>query len=173
MNLNFKGYFITPIYTTSIKKLTMPMLKKKLKKCSLNILNHMGYDLNNYKIILKNYLINKLFENKKKSFKQLKENIHHISGFYFLKCTNKDLFLLFNDPRLIKASTQLPLKNEFDVTFGSSFIEYKPQVGNLILFPSFLQHQFSVNYNTKSFKFIYFTLQAVEKNVYNKSKIKI
>ena len=65
--------------------------------------------------------------------------------------------------------TQLPIKNYSEVTFGSQFINYKPQPGSLILFPSFLEHQFTVDYGIEPFRFIHFNLQAFRKMVLNNS----
>jgi len=129
----------------------------------------MGYDLNNYDIRWTELWVQEFAE---KGGGYHEGHIHydnHISGFYFLKCSDKTSYPIFHDPRLAKVMTQLPIKNYSEVTFGSQFINYKPQPGSLILFPSFLEHQFTVDYGVEPFRFIHFNLQAVRKMVLNNS----
>jgi len=217
MNLDFTGYFTTPIYSTIVLEWVNPLNKaankfikeaknnqkdnikkinKELKKnvgdfgmshhsrslidivefeefknfitkSSFYILDHMGYDLNNYDIRWTELWVQEFAE---KGGGNHEGHIHydnHISGFYFLKCSDKTSYPIFHDPRLAKVMTQLPIKNYSEVTFGSQFINYKPQPGSLILFPSFLEHQFTVDYGVEPFRFIHFNLQAVRKMVLN------
>ena len=219
MNLDFTGYFTTPIYSTIVPEWVNPLNKaankfikeaknnqkdnikkinKELKKnvgdfgmshhsrslidivefeefknfitkSSFYILDHMGYDLNNYDIRWTELWVQEFAE---KGGGNHEGHIHydnHISGFYFLKCSEKTSYPIFHDPRLAKVMTQLPIKNYSEVTFGSQFINYKPQPGSLILFPSFLEHQFTVDYGVEPFRFIHFNLQAVRKMVLNNS----
>ena len=59
--------------------------------------------------------------------------------------------------------TQLPFKNINEITFGSAAINLKPKPGSLVLFPSFLEHQFAMDLGIESFRFIHFNLQAIRK----------
>ena len=215
MNLDFTGYFITPIYSTVISEWVKPLIKatdpfikeaknnNKIKiktkstnfkknisdfsmshhsrsllnlsefkelqdfvgKSSFNVLDHMGYSLNDYEIYWTEMWAQ---EFGKDGGGHHEGHIHydnHISGFYFLKCSDKTSYPVFHDPRLGKCVTQLPLKNESEITFGTQFINYKPQPGTLILFPAFLEHQFVVDLGIEPFRFIHFNLQAVRKMI--------
>jgi uncharacterized protein (TIGR02466 family) len=215
MNLDFTGYFITPIYSTVISEWVKPLIKatdpfikeaknnNKIKiktksknfkknisdfsmsyhsrsllnlpefkelqdfvsKSSFNVLDHMGYNLNDYEIYWTEMWAQ---EFGKDGGGHHEGHIHydnHISGFYFLKCSDKTSYPVFHDPRLGKCVTQLPLKNESEITFGTQFINYKPQPGTLILFPAFLEHQFVVDLGIEPFRFIHFNLQAVRKMI--------
>ena len=127
----------------------------------------MGYNLNDYEIHWTEMWVQ---EFGKDGGGHHEGHIHydnHISGFYFLKCSDKTSYPIFHDPRLGKCVTQLPLKNESEITFGSQFINYKPQPGTLILFPAFLEHQFSVDLGIEPFRFIHFNLQAIRKMILN------
>jgi len=221
MNLDFTGYFITPVYATLITewikpliKATDPFIKKAIdnnketikkrnkeykknigdlgmshhstslinipdfkelqdfvSKSSVNILNHMGYDLTNYEIRWTECWVQEFAKNGGGHHEGHIHYDNHISGFYFLKCSEKTSMPLFHDPRPTKLMTQLPLKNESEITFGSQFINYKPIPGTLILFPAFLEHQFVVDHGIEPFRFIHFNLQAVRKMVLNQIRL--
>jgi hypothetical protein len=49
------------------------------------------------------------------------------------------------------------------LTFGSAAVNFKPKPGSLVLFPSFLEHQFAMDLGIESFRFIHFNLQAIRK----------
>jgi len=220
MNLNFKGYFTTPIYSTLISKWIKPLIKatdpfinkaknnnkEKIKKrikeykknigdlgmshhsnslinipefkelqnfvnnSSISILNHMGYDLTNYEIRWTEFWAQEFAKNGGGHHEGHIHYDNHISGFYFLKCSNKTSYPIFHDPRLGKIVTQLPLKNESEITFGSSSINYTLVPGTLILFPAFLEHQFAMDCGIEPFRFIHFNLQAVRKMILNSSQ---
>ena len=88
----------------------------------------------------------------------------HISGFYFLKCSDKTSYPIFHDPRSAKTMSDLPLKNEDEISLGSSKINVKPKPGTLILFPSYLRHGFSLDLGLEPYRFIHFNLQVVKKD---------
>ena len=140
---------------------------KFINSNAFNILNNQGFDLTNFSLATTELWV--------QEFASLgggnhSPHIHwngHISGFYFLKCSDKTSYPVFHDPRLGKCVTQLPLKNESEITFGTQFINYKPQPGTLILFPAFLEHQFVVDLGIEPFRFIHFNLQAVRKIILN------
>ena len=59
--------------------------------------------------------------------------------------------------------TQLPLKNSFELSLGNPLINFKPDPGTLVMFPSFLEHEFYLDLGIEPFRFIHFNLQAVRK----------
>ena len=154
----------------SIPLINLPEFKELqdyVSKSSYTILDHMGYDLTNYEIHWTEFWVQEFAKN---GGGHHEGHIHydsHISGFYFLKCSDKTSYPVFHDPRIGKTVTQLPLKNESEIVFGSQFINYKPQPGTLILFPAFLEHQFVIDYGIEPFRFIHFNLQAVRKMILN------
>jgi uncharacterized protein (TIGR02466 family) len=130
---------------------------------SKEILDHMGYDLTNYILKLTELWVQEFSE---KGGSHHEGHIHydsHVSGFYFLKCSNKTSVPIFHDPRHAKIMSQLPLKNANEVSFGNPLINFKPVPGTLIMFPSFLEHEFSLDLGIEPFRFIHFNLQAVRK----------
>ena len=218
MNLDFKGYFTTPIYSTLILDWLKPLIKatdpfikeaknnnkvhitkrnKEFKKnindmgmshhsrsiidipefkelqnfvhkSSNKILDHMGYDLSEYNL---HYTEMWVQEFAKQGGGHHEGHIHydnHISGFYFLKCSEKTSFPIFHDPRPAKIISDLPMKNQLEINFSSPYIHYKPVPGTLILFPAFLEHSFTYDLGIEPFRFIHFNIQAIRKMILNK-----
>jgi len=221
MNLDYNGYFITPIYSTIIPEWVNPfnkacdkyikeikiknkgfiknrnrLLKRDISDFGLShhsvplinkeefkefqeyigllsnkALDHMGYDLTNHELFWTDMWVQEFAKNGGGHHEGHIHADNHISGFYFLKCSEKTSFPVFQDPRLGKVITQLPIKNENKTTFVTDLINYKPIPGTLIIFPSFLEHQFTIDYGIEPFRFIHFNLQAVRNmitNVYKK-----
>ena len=218
MNLDFKGYFTTPVYSTLILDWLKPLIKatdpfikeaknnnkvhitkrnKEFKKnindigmshhsrsiididefkelqnfvhkSSNKILDHMGYDLSEYNL---HYTEMWVQEFAKQGGGHHEGHIHydnHISGFYFLKCSEKTSFPIFHDPRPAKIMSDLPMKNQLEINFSSPYIHYKPVPGTLILFPAFLEHSFTYDLGIEPFRFIHFNIQAIRKMILNK-----
>jgi uncharacterized protein (TIGR02466 family) len=147
-------------------------IQKYIGETSWDILNNMGYDLSNYELFFTDFWVQEFAE---KGGGHHEGHVHHdshISGFYFLKCSDKTSFPVFHEPRLGKLITQLPLKNEKEITFGTEKVSYKPKPGTIIFFPSFLKHQYVVDNGIEPFRFIHFNLQAVRKIILNKIRNK-
>ena len=132
-----------------------------LIKSSFNILDNQGYDLTNYNLLFEDLWVQE-FTNKGHH----NSHIHtesHISGFYFLKCSEHTSYPVFTDPRSAALITSLPQKNKKDITFATRDFSYKPKPGTLIFFNSYLPHQFNINDSEDTFRFIHFNIQAVRK----------
>ena len=132
---------------------------------SIEILEHMGYDLKDYEILWTEFWVQEFAE---KGGGHHEKHIHynnHISGFYFLKCSEKTSFPVFHDPRPAKIISQLPFKNSNEICLSTDKINYKPMPGTLIMFPAFLEHQFAVDPGIEPFRFIHFNLQAIIKKI--------
>ena len=91
----------------------------------------------------------------------------HISGFYFLKASDKTSMPLFEDPRAGNIMNLLPELDKTKVTYASSAVHYKVQPGRMIFFPSYMPHQYIVDLGIEPFRFIHFNCQAIPKGVLN------
>ena len=89
----------------------------------------------------------------------------HVSGFYFLKCSDKTSMPVFHEPRTGARATKLKMKDQKGVWGGSELIHFKPTPGTLIIFPGFLEHEFSVDFGIEPFRFIHWNIQAVPKEM--------
>jgi len=161
-DVNYSHHSVSLINVEELKNLQEYIFNK-----SHEVLDYMGYNLTNYKIAFTELWVQ---EFSKKGGGHHEGHIHydnHISGFYFLKCSNKTSNPFFIDPRIGKLNSQLIEKNINEITSGSSLINMSPQPGTFIMFPSFLEHGFTVDPGIEPFRLIHFNLQAIRKMVLN------
>jgi len=136
-------------------------------KTGIDILNMQGYNTDIYSLIVSETWVQ---EFSKKGGGHHNSHIHsnsHISGFYFLKCSEKTSFPVFHDPRYVKKALQLTEKNMNDVTLASEKVAMKVQPGEFVFFNSYMEHEFTVDNGEEPFRFIHFNLQAVPKQLIN------
>ncbi len=131
---------------------------------SIEFLNYMGYDLDNHSVIFKDFWVQ---EFTKHGGGHHRVHIHencHISGFFFLKNENSS-YPLFHDPRFGHTMSRLPEKAESGISFVNKVINMQPKPGTLILFPSYLPHEFVISMENKPFRFIHMNLQGIENKI--------
>ena len=49
------------------------------------------------------------------------------------------------------------------VSNGDELVHYKPQPGTLLIFPGYLEHEYTVDHGLEPFRFIHWNLLAVPK----------
>lgn len=130
---------------------------------SLYILDEQGYDINLY-----NLKINQIWVQEFSSLGGGNNTPHihsesHISGFYFLKCSDKTSFPVFYDTRLQKRMNQLTEKNINEITNASGKVNFKPTPGTFIFFNSYLEHELVLDHGIEPFRYIHFNIQAIRK----------
>ena len=107
---------------------------------SHNLLMEIGYDLTNYSVFTTEMWVQE-FAKKGGGHHTLHTHWNgHISGFYFLKASEKTSLPLFEDPRPGNLMNSLPEKNKENVTYASTAINYKVEPGSM-----FFLHQRSYN----------------------------
>jgi uncharacterized protein (TIGR02466 family) len=134
---------------------------------AFDILNNQGFDLTNYLLATTELWV--------QEFPTLGGGNHsphthwnsHISGFYFLKSSDKTSYPVFHDPRSGRMMNLLTEKDESKITLSSSSINFKPKPGTFIFFNSYLQHEFVVDHGIEPFRFIHFNIQAFPKQILN------
>ena len=132
---------------------------------SWEYLDHQGYDMTQYKTMFSELWVQ---EFAKKGGGHHSAHIHwnqHVSGFYFLKCSDKTSKPVFHEPRTGARATKLKLKNINGVVGGSELKQIKITRGTLIIFPGFLEHEFSVDHGIEPFRFIHWNIQAIPKEM--------
>jgi uncharacterized protein (TIGR02466 family) len=130
---------------------------------AFNILNNQGFNITDHILITTELWV--------QEFASLgggnhSPHIHwngHISGFYFLKCSDKTSYPIFHDPRSGRMMNLLHEKDQSQITLASSSINFKPKPGSFIFFNSYLQHEFVVDHGIEPFRFIHFNIQAIPK----------
>ena len=138
-----------------------------ISKKSYSILDEQGYDLKNYSLALSELWVQ---EFSKEGGGHHSIHTHwngHMSGFYFLKCSDKTSFPIFHDPRPGKMMIQLPEKDKTKTTNASEKITLRPKPGTFVFFNSYLGHEFVVDHGIEPFRFIHFNIQAILKQLIN------
>ena len=132
-----------------------------------NLLQEMGFDLSQYQVFTTEMWVQE-FAKKGGGHHTLHTHWNgHISGFYFLKASEKTSMPMFEDPRPGNVMNLLPEKDKSKVTYASSQIYYKAKPGRIIFFPSYLPHQYVVDMGYEPFRFIHWNCQAIPKGVLN------
>ena len=133
---------------------------------SWEYLDYQGYDMSQYKTLFSEIWVQ---EFAKKGGGHHSAHIHwnqHVSGFYFLKCSKKTSMPIFHEPRTGARSTKLKMKTNLkEILNGNDLIHYVPEPGTLIIFPGYLEHEFSVDFGIEPFRFIHWNIQAVPKEM--------
>ena len=157
-----RSYHSTPLTTDN----DFLDFKNYINDKSLKFLDSQGFDLSSYTLILNEFWAQ---EFAKKGGGHHSAHIHwnqHVSGFYFLKCSDKTSYPVFHEPRTGARATKLKMKpDQKGVWGGSELIHFKPTPGTLIIFPGFLEHEFSVDFGLEPFRFIHWNIQAVPKEM--------
>jgi len=132
---------------------------------SWEYLDHQGFDMSQYVTMFSEMWVQ---EFAKKGGGHHSAHVHwnqHVSGFYFLKAGEKTSLPVFHEPRTGARSTKLKMKDQKGVLAGSELIHFKPTPGTLIIFPGYLEHEFSVDFGIEPFRFIHWNIQAVPKEM--------
>jgi len=133
---------------------------------SWEYLDHQGFDMQQYKTIFSEMWVQ---EFSRKGGGHHPAHVHfnqHVSGFYFLKASDKTSMPVFHEPRTGARATKLKMKtNVEEILNGNDLIHFKPQPGTLIIFPGYLEHEFSMDFGIEPFRFIHWNIQAVPKEM--------
>ena len=128
---------------------------------SWEFLDAQGFDLSKHSLVFNDFWVQEFAKNGGGHHDTHVHHNNHVSGFYFLKCSEKTSFPIFHDPRPGAVMTKLPLKNEFEISHGSEAINFRPTSGTMIFFNGYIPHQFAVDHGKEPFRFIHWNMQAV------------
>ena len=135
---------------------------------SRNLLLEMRYDLKEFEVCCTELWVQE-FDKKGGGHHSVHTHWNgHISGFYFLKSSDKTSRPVFHDPRAGAVMNLLPELDKTKLTHASSQINYTTKPGTLIFFPSYLPHEYTVDLSKKPFRFIHFNCQAFPKTLKEK-----
>ena len=137
--------------------------RKYIGQKSYEYLDYMGYDMSQYQMVFTDLWVQ---EFAKKGGGHHSAHVHwnqHVSGFYFLKCSDKTSYPVFHEPRTGARATKLKIKpNIKGVWNGHDQFFIRPKPGTLVIFPGYLEHEFAVDYGKEPFRFLHFNIQAVD-----------
>ena len=162
----FDDFGTTHHSTTLLKDNDFLDFRDYIGQKSWEYLDQMGYDMNLYTTIFSEMWVQ---EFSKKGGGHHSAHIHfnqHVSGFYFLKCSEKTSHPIFHDPKTGARTTKLTMKpNLKDLWSGNELIHFKPKPGTLIIFPGYMEHEYTVDHGKEPFRFIHWNIQAVPKGM--------
>ena len=135
-----------------------------------NLLLEMGFDLTNYQVFVTEMWVQE-FPKKGGGHHMLHTHWNgHMSGFYFLKASEKTSRPIFEDPRSGNMMNLLPQKDATKITYASHQVNYGVKPGRMIFFPSYIPHMYAVDMGYEPFRFIHWNCQAIPKEVLNVQK---
>ena len=140
-------------------------LRDYIGKKAVEFLNWQGFDTTKYTTMISEMWVQ---EFSKKGGGHHSAHQHwnqHVSGFYFLKCSNKTSFPIFHDPRSGATMTKLHQKQTEVVTYASELVHFKVIPGTLIIFPGYMEHEYAVDHGIEPFRFIHWNIQAIPKEM--------
>ena len=140
-------------------------LEQYIGATSFNLMTEWGYDIEKYQIYFTEFWVQEFSKNGGGHHSTHVHWDNHISGFYFLKCSDKTSYPIFHDPRPGALMTKLPLEQSKEIKMGSSSINFKIQPGTFIFFPGYLTHEFPIDLGIDPFRFIHFNVQAVHSDI--------
>ena len=132
-----------------------------------NLLGEMGFDMTHHQLFTTEMWVQE-FAKKGAGHHSLHTHWNgHMSGFYFLKASEKTSRPIFEDPRPGNVMNLLPQKDLTKITYASSQVNYDVKPGRMIFFPSYLPHMYVVDMGYEPFRFIHWNCQAIPKGVLN------
>ena len=153
--------------TTLIGDPNFKELQDYIGATSYNLLIEMGFDMRGHELFTTEMWVQEFAKNGGGHHTLHTHWNGHISGFYFLKASDKTSMPLFEDPRAGNVMNLLPELDKTKITYASSMVHYKVEPGRMIFFPSYMPHQYIVDLGIEPFRFIHWNCQAIPKTVLN------
>ena len=97
-------------------------LEQYVGATSLNLMNEWGYDMEKYTMFYTEFWVQEFSKNGGGHHSTHVHWDNHISGFYFLKCSDKTSYPVMHDPRPGAMMTKLPMIDESKVSVSMSFM---------------------------------------------------
>jgi len=91
----------------------------------------------------------------------------HVTGFYFLKASERTSMPVLHDPRQGAMMTKLPQKEPGKISHANESIHYKVKPGTMVLIPGYTPHQYPVDMGVEPFRFVHWNIQCVPKGISN------
>ena len=142
-------------------------LQEYIGATSHNLLIEMGFDMSGHQLFTTEMWVQEFAKDGAGHHTLHTHWNGHMSGFYFLKASDKTSLPLFEDPRAGNVMNLLPELDKSKITYASSTVNYKAQPGRMIFFPSYMPHQFNLDMGIEPFRFIHWNCQAIPKGVLN------
>ena len=149
---------------------TDPEAKEFTQYCgdrSYEFLDWQGFDLKNHSLHYTEMWVQE-FSNKGGGHHDT--HVHwntHVSGFYFLKASERTSMPVLHDPRPGAMMTKLPQKDGNKISYANESVHYKVQPGTMVLIPGYTPHQYPVDMGVEPFRFIHWNISCVPRAISN------
>ena len=103
-------------------------LRNYIGQKSWEFLDHSGFDMQQYQTLFSEMWVQ---EFSKKGGGHHSAHVHwnqHVSGFYFLKCSDKTSYPIFHEPRGGARATKLRMKNQKGIWPGTELVNFRPRL---------------------------------------------
>jgi len=127
---------------------------------SHEFLDWMGYDLSNHILIFTEFWVQEFPKDGGGHHNTHIHSNNHVSGFFYLKCSDTSSKPVFHDPRTGHVVSKLPEKDKSQITYASEAVHWKIQPGTLMFTPAYMAHEYVVQ-KGDPFRFIHFNIQAI------------
>jgi uncharacterized protein (TIGR02466 family) len=144
------------------------VLQDYIGSTAWNLLDGQGFDLSNHTIFITELWVQEFSKDGGGHHSLHSHWNGHISGFFFLKASEKTSLPIFEDPRPGQMMNLLPQKDPSKISGASHQVNYRAKPGRLIFFNSYLPHMYAVDNGYKPFRFIHFNIQAIPNGVLGK-----
>jgi uncharacterized protein (TIGR02466 family) len=158
--------------TTLIGDPNFKVLQDYIGATAYNLLTQQGFDLTNHQIFITELWVQEFAKDGGGHHTLHTHWNGHISGFYFLKASEKTSRPIFEDPRPGRLMNLLPAKDTNKITDASHQVNYVVKPGRLIFFNSYLPHMYDVDNAYEPFRFIHFNIQAFPKTIVGVNNVK-
>ena len=154
----------------SITMINDPEAKEFIEYCgnrSHDFLDWCGFDLKNHSL---HYTEMWVQEFSSKGGGHHNTHVHwnqHVTGFYFLKGSEKTSMPVLHDPRQGAMMTKLPQKEPNKINHANEAVHYKVNPGTMVLIPGYTPHQYPIDMGVEPFRFVHWNIQCVPKPISN------
>ena len=128
-------------------------------------LDDMGYDMSHYSLVYTESWVQEFSFNGAGHHWFHTHSNNHISGFYFLKCSDKTSRPFFQDPRTAHVPLKLKEKDSTKISNVNDLVNFNVKPGTFMLFPAYMSHAYMVDHGIEPFRFIHINIRAVEKDI--------
>ena len=129
---------------------------------SYDFLNYSGFDISNHTLLWRDLWVQEFTKTGGGHHRVHSHENCHVSGFYFLE--TEGYYPIFHDPRPGATMTALPELDTMNLSYANKSINYQPEPGSLMLFPSYMPHEYVVS-GGDQFKFIHLNLTAINTHI--------
>jgi len=150
-----------------------PEAKEFAKYCadrSYEFLDWCGFDLRNHSLHYTEMWVQEFSSNGAGHHNTHVHWNQHVTGFYFLKASEKTSMPVLHDPRQGAVMTKLPQKDQTKITHANETVHYNVKPGKMIIIPGYTPHQYPVDMGVEPFRFVHWNIQCIPKNILNAAR---